>query len=58
MNGGKNMGKLIDKHMSDPTEKNLQRILKYSDKHPFAWMMISKEQAAYLAQQLKGTENV
>ena len=52
------MGKLIDKHMMDPTEKNLQRILKYSDKHPFAWMMISKEQAAYLAQQLKGIENV
>jgi len=52
------MGKLIDKHMLDPTEKNLQRILKYSDKHPFAWMMISKEQAEYLAQQLKGIENV
>ena len=52
------MGKLIEKHMTDPTEKNLQRILKYADKHPFAWMMISKEQATYLAQQLKGIENV
>jgi len=55
---GKKMGKLIEKHMTDPTEKNLQRILKYADKHPFAWMMISKEQATYLAQQLKGIENV
>ena len=52
------MGKLIQKHMTDPTQKNLDKILKYADKHPFAWMMISKEQAEYLAQQLKGTENV
>ena len=52
------MGKLIDNHMTDPTQKNLDKILKYSEKHPFAWMMISKEQAAYLAQQLKGIENV
>ena len=49
---GKNMGKLIDKHMSDPTQKNLDKILKYADKHPFAWMMISKTEAAYLAETL------
>ena len=45
---GKKMGKLIDNHMSDPTQKNLDKILKYSEKHPFAWMMISKEEAEFM----------
>lgn len=42
------MSKLIQKYMADPTEKNLQRIIAYDKKHPFAWMMISKEEAQFM----------
>ena len=47
-NGRKKMAKLIQKFMADPTEKNLQKIVAYNKKHPFAWMMISKEEAEFM----------
>ena len=46
------MSKLIQKYMSDPTEKNLQKIVAYNKKHPFAWMMISKEEAEFMVGKL------
>lgn len=42
------MSKLIQQYKENPTEKNLLKISAYAKKHPFAWMMITKEEAMIL----------
>ena len=46
--GKQTMSKLIQKYKENPTEANLKKIGNYAKKHPFAWMMITKEEALSL----------
>lgn len=39
------MSKLIQAYIADPSDKNLIKIRKHITKHPFAAMMITKEEA-------------
>ena len=38
------MSKLIQTYIADPSDKNLTKIRKHITKHPFAAMMITKEE--------------
>ncbi len=39
------MSKLIQAYIADPSDKNMINIRKHITKHPFAAMMITKEEA-------------
>lgn len=43
------MSKLVQAYIKNPTEKNLIRLRKYADKHPFGFMMLSKEETQAIA---------
>ena len=44
------MSKLIQKYMSNQTQENLNRMKAYFKKHPFSILMITKEEAHFLAE--------
>lgn len=43
------MQKLIDRYRANPTDANAIAVLAYDLKHPFASLMLSKEDAVLLA---------
>jgi len=47
------MSKLIQKYQANPTHKMLIKIAEYSKKHPFAWLMITQEEAAFIKHELE-----
>ena len=46
---GKQMSKLVQAYIANPTDKNLVRLRKYADKHPFGLMMLTKEETIAIA---------
>jgi len=53
MERGNTMSKLIQKYQANPTHKMLIKIAEYSKKHPFAWVMITQEEAAFIKHELE-----
>ena len=43
------MSKLVNAYLANPTVKNLAKMRKYSAKHPFGLMMLTKEQTLAIA---------
>jgi hypothetical protein len=43
------MQKLIDRYRNNPTDANARAVLAYDAKHPFASMLLTKEDALLLA---------
>jgi hypothetical protein len=43
------MQKLIDRYRTNPTDANARAVLAYDAKHPFASMLLSKDDAILLA---------
>jgi len=43
------MQKLIDRYRTNPTDANARAVLAYDAKHPFASMLLTKEDALLLA---------
>lgn len=46
------MQKLIDRFRSNPTDANARAVLAYDAKHPFASMLLTREDALLLARLL------
>ena len=46
---GKQMSKLVQAYIANPTDKNLERLRKYADKHPFGLMMLSDDETTAIA---------
>ena len=44
------MEKLLNKYAADRSEKNAMALVKYDNKHPFAAMFLTQDQADMLAQ--------
>lgn len=47
---GNTMEKLLNKYAADRSEKNAMALVKYDNKHPFASMCLTQDQADMLAQ--------
>jgi len=47
------MSKLIQKYKDNPSHKMLIKIAEYSKKHPFAWIMITQEEAEFIKTELE-----
>ena len=43
------MTKLVQAYIANPTDKNLVRLRKYASKHPFGFMMLTKEETKAIA---------
>tara|TARA_R110001632_G_scaffold213464_1_gene339811 strand:- start:673 stop:915 length:243 start_codon:yes stop_codon:yes gene_type:complete len=43
------MSKLVQAYITNPTDKNLVRLRKYASKHPFGFMMLTKEETQAIA---------
>ena len=47
--GNNIMSKLVKAYIANPTDKNLVRLRKYASKHPFGFMMLTKEETQAIA---------
>lgn len=52
------MSKLIQKYKDNPSHKMLIKIAEYSKKHPFAWIMITQEEATFIKTELEKLQEV